>query len=172
MIDAIIKKIDSTYPFTSKSLGYVVKKEISEVFYPCHIVNNEYKQLIDFQKLNDFNYWYLTNDVNVSEVLNQYSNKRIYELNYPLRLFICRKNICDENLVLNFFKEVENLNMAVRVALGIHNFKMNIKSYNLIRNVVLEQEFNMIPKLMEKYSVVSMDIDIAIQVDKNCLEVC
>ena len=170
MISEIVEKIDSLYPFTNKSLGYVVKKEVNEIFYPFKIVGNEYKQLIDFQKLSDFNYWYLTSDVKVEQLNNLYSIKRMYELTYPMRVFVCRKNICDENLAYNFIKQNDNLTMQARIDLGISDLKINMRSFNLSKDVVLFEEFNTHPKLMDKYSVISIDIDLVLKVDKNCLD--
>lgn len=173
MIESVIDKIDSLHPITNKALGYVVKKEINEIFYPCEVKNNEYKQLIDFQKLSDFHYWYLTGEVTSNELENLYSIKRVFELTYPLRVFICRKDGCDENLVLKFYKEIENLSMATRATLNIQNCKIKIKSFSLLRNIILEQEFNQVPKLMDKYAIASIDVDIVIHIDKTCLdEVC
>lgn len=170
MIESVINKIDSLYPITNKALGYVVKKEINEIFYPCSQKNNEYKQLIDFQKLSDFHYWYLTNEVTSNELENLYSVKRLYELIYPMRVFICRKDGCDENLVLKFYKEIEQLSMATRATLEIANCKIKIKSFSLLRDIILEQEFNQKPKLMDKFSIASIDVDIVIHIDKTCLD--
>jgi len=170
MIKSIIDKIDQLYPITNKALSYVVKKEINGIFYPCELKNNEYKQLIDFQKLSDFHYWYLTGDVESRELENLYNIKKIYELTYPLRVFICKKDGCDENLVLKFYQEIENLSMATRATLSIAGCKIKIKSFALLRDIVLEQEFNQIPKLMDKYAVASIDVDIVVQIDKTCLD--
>jgi hypothetical protein len=173
MIESIIKKIDQTYPVSVKPLGYVVKKEINGIIYPCEQINNEYKQLIDFQKLNDFHYWYLTGDVNSTEITNLYAIKRVFELTYPMRVFISKKDACDENLVLKFYKQIENLGMANRATLNILNCKIVVTSFNLVRDVVLQQEFNEVPKLMDKFSVASIDVNIIVQIDKTCLnQIC
>lgn len=170
MIKSVIDKIDQLHPITNKPLSYVVKKEINDIFYPCELKNNEYKQLIDFQKLSDFHYWYLTNEVSSKEIDNLYSIKKVYELTYPMRIFICRKDGCDENMVLKFYQEIENLSMATRASLGILNCKIQIKSFALLRDIILQEEFNQIPKLMDKYAVASIDVDIVIQIDKDCLD--
>lgn len=170
MIESVINKIDELHPITNKALGYVVKKEINEIFYPCSQKNNEYKQLIDFQKLSDFHYWYLTGEVRSVELTNLYSIKRVFELTYPMRIFICRKDGCDENLVLKFYKEVENLSMSIRASLGILNNKISVSSFSLLRDIILEQEFNQKPKLMDKYAVASIDVDLIVQIDKTCLD--
>jgi len=173
MIKSVIDKIDTLYPITNKPLSFVVKKEINDIFYPCEVKNNEYKQLIDFQKLNDFHYWYLIGDVESKDIDNLYNLKKVYELTYPLRIFICKKDSCDENLVLKLYKELDNLSMATRATLEILNCKIQIKSFSLLRDSILQSEFNQLPKLMDKYSVASVDIDIVIQIDKNCInDIC
>ena len=169
MIESIIKKIDQTYPVSLKSLGYVVKKEINGIIYPCEQINNEYKQLIDFQRLNDFHYWYLTGDVNSTEVNNLYAVKRVFELTYPMRVFISKKDTCDENLVLKFYQQVENLGMVTRANLNVLDCRIVVSSFNLLRDIVLEQEFNEVPKLMDKFSVASIDVNIIVKLDKTCL---
>jgi len=170
MISQVIDKLDQLYPITNKPLGYVVKKEINDLFYPCKLVNNEYKQVLDFQKLSDFHYWYLTGDVISEEITNRYGVKRIFQLNMPIRVFICKKDTCDENLALSFYMNIDKLSMQVRAQLEILNFDIKVNSFNLIRDTILESEFNDQIKLMDKYHVATIDTIMSIQIDKQCLD--
>lgn len=172
MIESVVDKFDALYPFTSKTLGYVFKKDINGVFYPCKQNGNEYKQVLDFNTLYDFHYWYLTGDVRSEDLSNRYGVKKIYKLSFPMRIFICRKEVCTDNLVLKFYKEIDKLNMQVRASLNILNCDISVNSFNLIRETILEQEFNTIPKLMDKYNVASIDLDLIIEIDKSCIDVC
>jgi len=172
MIDKVIHKLDELYAFTGNSFGLVVKREVNEIKYPFKLLGNDYKQLINFQKYIDFNYWYVKGEISVEKQKNLYNVKSIYELTYPMRIFVCSKEVTPEDIALRFFKNIEKLKLSEKKALGVYNMSINYRNYDIERESVLNKEFGTIPKLPAVYSVCTIDVDIVLTVDKECIDVC
>lgn len=177
MIANIINYIDKYISLESKSKGLCVLIEQGELKLPAKPKGNDYELIANFDKLNDFSYWRINGEITVEPYLDNYSVKRLYNLTYPIKLVLCKKKEkkeigYEDTMALSIISKLKDLKKSNKEDLNIYNINLNAKSYDIVQENVIGDEFGDTFKKNNDFVFISFVFDLIVTVDNTCLNDC
>lgn len=168
MIDNIINYIGKKYDFL-KSQGYCTLQKKDEIFIPLNKTTGKFIE--NFDKLGEFSYWRVINDVSIELVTE--GIRPFYTITYPCKLVMVKKNEkSPDSQALNVINKLVSLNPTDRKELNIQNLVFNFQGYDIIRENVIQNEWGEGFKIAEPYNVLAFNINLVISIDHKCLDIC
>lgn len=167
MIERIIDYIEKKNTWLNGK-GLCILQERDGVFIPVKKIGNDYKQVENFDKMQEFSYWRVNGSVTTELITDSIRN--FYKLVYPCKLVLCKKNeVSFDGLALEVISKLNPVKPEDRKAMGIQSLVFEFASYDIDKTNVIKEEFGEL-KVNDKFDLVAFNINLVVTV--NCLDIC
>lgn len=167
MIERIIAYIEKKHEWLNGK-GLCELQERNDTFIPVKKIGKEYKSIENFDKMQEFSYWRVTDKVTTELITDSIRN--FYRLIYPCKLILCKNNEGTyDGLALQVISNLTQVKPDDRREMKIQNLVFEFAGYDIDRKKIIDQEWGEY-KVNDKFSLVAFEINLIVTV--NCLDLC
>lgn len=171
--------INNAYGLTER---VVRKTEEGERVFPAEYCGNgEFKSVADFDLKYGLSYWRIRSSptVSPSDRESLVGAQRMVTFNYPVTLVVSipnQKTSVDdkytfERIAVAIAKNLNENNSSLKSQIQARRVEINMSSFNNKHDEVWREEFSGIDfKYDYRYTLMSIDFDIVVEINQNCLE--